>query len=70
MASEKSGHQPSSRIAGIYSVLGEKEKAVEWLEKAYEGRSPYIASIKDDFVFEDLRDEPGFRALVKKIGLD
>ena len=63
-------HQPSSRIAGIYAVLGEKEKALVWLERAYDEGSTYVASIKSDFVFENLRDEPRFNTLVKKLGLD
>ncbi len=29
----------STTIAGIYAVLGEKEKALQWLEKAYDERS-------------------------------
>jgi TolB-like protein/Tfp pilus assembly protein PilF len=53
--------------AGVYAVLGEKEKAMEWLEKAYDDRVGYLATIDRDFVFENLRDEPRYQALIEKI---
>ncbi len=55
-------------IAGIYANLGEIDKALEWLESAYEEHSGYLISINDDFTFDNLRSEPRFRALLKKIG--
>jgi len=66
----ETGHRPSSKIAGVYAVLGEKEKALDWLERAYEEQSPYILTLRQEFVFESLRDEPRFKTLVKKLGLD
>ncbi len=60
---------PYSRIAGVYAVLGEKEKAVDCLEKAYETGSGYLPSIASDFVYENLRGEPRFETLVRKMGL-
>ena len=59
-----------ARIAAVYAVLGEKEKAIEFLEKAYEQRSGYLPSVATDFVYEDLHGEPGYEALVKKMGLN
>jgi adenylate cyclase len=60
---------PYTRIAAVYAVLGEKEKAIDYLEKAYEKRSGYLPSIATDFVYENLRGEPRFEALLKAIGL-
>lgn len=60
---------PPIAAAGVYAVLGEKEKAIEWLEKAYDEHSGYLATVNGDFEFENLRDEPRFRALIEKIGL-
>jgi len=56
-------------IAGVYAVLGEKEKALEWLERAYDQGSGYLAYVNCDFVFESLWGEPRFQALVEKMGL-
>ena len=61
---------PSTTIAGIYAVLGEKEKALDWLEKAYDERSGYLPSIASDFVYDNLHDEPRYLALLNKMGLN
>jgi len=50
-------------------VLGEKEKAMEWLERAYDEGSGYLSQITSDHVFENLKDEPRYQALVEKMGL-
>ncbi len=54
-------------IAGVYSCLGEKETALEMLEKAVAERSGYIIAVRTDFVFENLWDDPRFKAIMKKI---
>ncbi len=56
-------------IASIYANLGETENAMEWLEKAYEERSGYLPVINVDFIFEPLKSEPRFQALLRKMGL-
>ena len=56
-------------LAGVYANIGEKEKAIECLERAYEEGSGYLPAINGDFVFDTLRDEPGFKAILKKMGL-
>ena len=56
-------------IASLYASLGEKEKAMDWLEEAYNKRSAFLISINTDLVFDGLRDEPRFVSLLKKIGL-
>ena len=59
-----------TRIAAVYAVLGEKERAIEFLEKAYEQREGYLPSMASDFVYENLHGEPRYDALVKKMGLN
>ena len=63
------GHTPSTAIAGIYASLGEKDKALEWLEKLYEEKSGYLEAVNADFVFDGLRKEPRFQDLMKKMGI-
>ena len=62
------GHVSETIIAGVYSSLGEKDKALEWLERAYAQHAVFIVSINSDFPFEDLRPDPRFQSLLKKIG--
>jgi adenylate cyclase len=57
-------------IAVIYLGLGDKERALDGLERAYEARSWPLLSLKMDKIFEPLRSEPRFIALLKKVGLE
>ena len=56
-------------IAGNYAYLGETEKALEYLELAYEQRSFDLVWIKLNYDLKTLRDEPRFLALLKKMNL-
>ncbi len=53
------------------SGLGEKEKAFEWLEKAYEDRSigSTFARIKVDPIYDPLRSDPRFADLLRRMNL-
>ena len=52
-----------------YACLGEKEKALELLEKAVADRAFLVAFVKADPVFDDLRNEPRFREMLRKMNL-
>jgi adenylate cyclase len=54
----------------IYLGLGEKEKALDWLEKAYEEQDSACWYLKIDQIYDGVRDEPRFQAILKKIGLE
>lgn len=69
LRSSVEGHTQSTAIVGLYASLGEKEKALEWLERAYEEQSGYLVTVKGDFAFESLWDEPRFQAVMKKMDL-
>jgi adenylate cyclase len=58
---------PANR-ATVYLGLGENEKALDWLEKAYEDRDPIFWWIKGDQLYDSVRNEPRFKALLKKLG--
>jgi tetratricopeptide (TPR) repeat protein len=58
----------SYSFALVHIALGEKDKAIDWLERAYRDRAgPDIALIKVDPFLDDLRGDPRFEALVQKI---
>ncbi len=57
-------------VALIYMALDNKEKAFEWLEKAYKDRDFWLLFIKVDPLFDSLRSDARFAALLKKLGLE
>jgi eukaryotic-like serine/threonine-protein kinase len=56
-------------VARIHAALGEKEKALELLQKVYDDRSESVVWLKVDPTFDTLRGDPRFQALLKKAGL-
>ena len=65
----KSVHVSPYIIATIYAGLGEKDTAFEFLEKAYQERSLEISwHVKADLRIDNLRSDPRFQALVRRVG--
>jgi pentatricopeptide repeat protein len=56
-------------FAWILIGLDETELAFAWLEQAYAERDPYLTLLNADPVYDNLRADPRFTALVQKIGL-
>jgi TolB-like protein/Tfp pilus assembly protein PilF len=56
-------------IATIYAGMGDKDKAFEWLEKAYEEHADFLAYFKVDPRYEGLRSDPRYENIIRKIGL-
>jgi TolB-like protein/Tfp pilus assembly protein PilF len=56
------------RIAMIYTKLGDKDKALSYLERAYAEHTGDMIFINIEPCFEPIRNEPRFRALVRKVG--
>ena len=52
----------------IYEALGQKDKAMEWLEMAYEERSWYLCVLSVDPKLDSLRSDPHFQSLLHRIG--
>jgi adenylate cyclase len=59
-----------SRFAHVYIYigLGDKDKAFEWLEKAYQERSDSLAWFRFDPESKSLQSDPRFAVLMRKIG--
>jgi TolB-like protein len=55
-------------LATMYAQLGEKDKAFEALNDAYENREFGLLGMKVDPVLDPLRDDPRFPELLKKVG--
>src|SRR5436190_5058968 len=52
--------------ASVYLGLGEKAKALDWIEKAYEDRDPMLWWTTDQ-LYDSVRNEPRFQAVVEKV---
>ena len=59
---------PSTVIAMVYALLGEKDLAFEWLNRAVEDGTSTLPGMVNDPVFDGLRTDPRFQLLLK-IGL-
>jgi tetratricopeptide (TPR) repeat protein len=56
-------------VALTYGILGDKDSAMEWLEKAYEDRDVDLVTVNADPVFDFLHSDPRFQDLRRRIGL-
>ena len=61
---------PASALQKAYLGLGDNRKALDWLEKSCENQEPICWWLKVDPIYDPLRNEPRFQAIVKKVGLD
>ena len=57
----------STAFADIHLGLGEKEKALDWLEKSYQDQESACWYLKVDPIYDSVRNEPRFQALVRKV---
>jgi tetratricopeptide (TPR) repeat protein len=64
------GYELSVQIAGVYAGLGEKDKAFEWLEKGYTEQNSELGWFKIAPEWSNLRSDPRYAVMLKKIGLD
>jgi serine/threonine protein phosphatase PrpC len=55
-------------VAALYAYLGERDQAMEWLEKGYEERSGAMILLKSDPMWDPLSSDQRFQALIRKIG--
>ena len=50
------------------AYLGEPDKALEYLEKAYTDREPVLLTMRHLPVPDTLKNDPGFQELMERIG--
>ena len=58
---KEQSHKSETAIAGVYLGLGEKDKAIEWLEKAYEDMQSNLILINSILVSKIFAQILGFR---------
>lgn len=66
----KTAHVSPYFMATIYAGLHDNDRAFAFLEKAYQEKSPDIAwHLKADVRLDNLRSDPRFQSLLRRIGL-
>jgi serine/threonine protein kinase/TolB-like protein/Tfp pilus assembly protein PilF len=68
-APSKQTYVPRMLVARLYAHSGEKDQALAWLEKAFEEREPFMVSLNVDPFWNNLRSEPHFQDLVRRMNL-
>jgi adenylate cyclase len=56
-------------LATVYAGLGDKDKAFEWLERDFQTRNGKLGSIRWTVTLNNLRDDPRFKDLLKRMNL-
>jgi serine/threonine protein kinase/Tfp pilus assembly protein PilF len=70
LRSSKTTYASPYMIGAVYASLGNKDKAFEFLEKAYQERSPDLPwFLKADPRIDNLRSDPRYSSLFRRVGL-
>jgi TolB-like protein/tetratricopeptide (TPR) repeat protein len=62
-------HQLAFQIAEVYAIRGEKDKAFEWLQIAFDEHDTGTLTLLVDPLLRSLRDDPRYKNLLAKLGL-
>ena len=63
----KTGYVSHKYFVLSYLQVGEKERALEWLEKSYRERGEVLLYLKVDPRFDPLRQDPRFESLLRRV---
>jgi TolB-like protein/Flp pilus assembly protein TadD/predicted Ser/Thr protein kinase len=66
----ESGRPQQVAIAATYLALGERDSSLYWLEKAYDLRDGDLPWVRIMPMFDDIRSDARYVALMKKMGLE
>ena len=64
-----SRYSPALEVAAAYARVGDKQKAMEWLEKSYTERDGNLTLVNFLPDFKSLHGDPGFAELLRRMGL-
>jgi serine/threonine-protein kinase len=65
----KGGQAGAYTYAEIYAWRGEKDKAFEWLDRAYQQHDSNMSDFRNDATLTSLHGDPRFAALLRKMNL-
>ena len=67
---EKKKYVPALYTAFTYAGLNDKDQALAWLQKASDERSDYMIYLKVEPSLDNLRSDPRFPQLLRRMGLE
>jgi tetratricopeptide (TPR) repeat protein len=70
IAMSDKGIIPLFIIPWIFFAVDEKDKAFEWMERAFEENDPLLMWIKSDPIIKPLKGDPRYDIILEKLGLD
>ncbi len=65
----KKRYIPPTYFGMLFAGLGDRDKALEWLEKAYEERADGLTWLAVEPMLDEIRNDPKFQELISRIGL-
>jgi hypothetical protein len=68
-AQSVSRHVPAIRIARVFTHAGDKDSAIQWLEKAYQARESPLIRMAVFWDWDELRSDPRFQDLLRRMNL-
>jgi TolB-like protein len=68
-AAAKKRYIPPTYFGMLFAGLGDKDKAMMWLEKAYDDRADGLTWLNVEPMLDEVRNDPRFQDLLRRIGL-
>jgi len=65
----KKRYIPPTYFGMLFAGLGDKDKAMMWLEKAYDDRADGLTWLNVEPMLDEVRSDPRFQDLIRRIGL-
>lgn len=62
-------HVPGIRVARLYAHAGDAGRAIQWLQKAYEGHESPLVHLGVAWDWDPLRSDPRFQDLMRRMNL-
>jgi len=69
VAQSKRRHIPAIRVARMFAHAGDKDRAIEWLEKAYQAHESPMIRLAVFWDWDSLRSDPRFQNLLRRMKL-
>lgn len=63
----RTGYVSPRTFVELYARIGDKENTLRWLDQAFLEHSSFLVQIREDSLYEDLRSEPRFRAMLLRM---
>ena len=68
ISQKKAATSPEYSVGLYYSGIGQKEEALDWLERAYKSHDTELYFLKIEPMFKTLHGDPRYEELLRKIG--